>query len=189
MAGAKPPLPGIMTGHDSPRGATGSKTPRKVQWMDTHEERPEDSTHALDEHGRDVRSLSLSLHAFRLQLIPFQYIAERLPDPHHGARAAPVRVAHRPTPHPLLPAAARRASPHQHRPPALESCACPLHGLGQRVLRPTVTDPRGPGQLHRSPGGCRSPRHVGPRGLFPPRREPGRARAHDAQGVLQQLWR
>ncbi|KAJ7860246.1 hypothetical protein B0H14DRAFT_3624004 [Mycena olivaceomarginata] len=53
MAGAKPPLPGIMTGHDSPRGATGSKTPRKVQWMDTHEERPEDSTHALDEHGRD----------------------------------------------------------------------------------------------------------------------------------------
>ncbi|KAJ7745250.1 hypothetical protein B0H14DRAFT_3897529 [Mycena olivaceomarginata] len=53
MAGAKPSLPGIMTGHDSPRGATGSKTPRKVQWMDTHEERPEDSTHALDEHGRD----------------------------------------------------------------------------------------------------------------------------------------
>ncbi|KAJ7745255.1 hypothetical protein B0H14DRAFT_3514571 [Mycena olivaceomarginata] len=48
-----PPTKGIMTGHDSPRGATGSKTPRKVQWMDTHEERPEDSTHALDEHGRD----------------------------------------------------------------------------------------------------------------------------------------
>ncbi|KAJ7629176.1 DUF1212-domain-containing protein [Mycena polygramma] len=42
-----------MTGRDSPRGA-GSKTPRKVvQWMDTHEEGPEDSTHALDEHGRD----------------------------------------------------------------------------------------------------------------------------------------
>ncbi|KAJ7187258.1 hypothetical protein C8R46DRAFT_1025147 [Mycena filopes] len=43
-----------MTGRDSPRGAPGTKTPRKVvQWMDTHEEGPEDSTHALDEHGRD----------------------------------------------------------------------------------------------------------------------------------------
>ncbi|KAJ7127890.1 hypothetical protein C8R44DRAFT_830322 [Mycena epipterygia] len=29
------------------------KTPRKVQWMDTHEEGPEDSTHALDERGID----------------------------------------------------------------------------------------------------------------------------------------
>ncbi|KAJ6455277.1 hypothetical protein C8R47DRAFT_1228304 [Mycena vitilis] len=52
-AGSKTPPVGIMTGRDSPRGA-GSKTPRKVvQWMDTHEEGPEDSTHALDEHGRD----------------------------------------------------------------------------------------------------------------------------------------
>ncbi|KAJ6506708.1 hypothetical protein C8R45DRAFT_1050936 [Mycena sanguinolenta] len=39
-----------MTGHDSPRGLSGSKTPRKVQWMD---ERPEGSTHALDELGAD----------------------------------------------------------------------------------------------------------------------------------------
>ncbi|KAJ6550865.1 hypothetical protein DFH09DRAFT_925648 [Mycena vulgaris] len=31
----------------------GVKTPRKVQWMDTHQEGPEDSTHALDEHGID----------------------------------------------------------------------------------------------------------------------------------------
>ncbi|KAJ7843969.1 hypothetical protein B0H13DRAFT_131525 [Mycena leptocephala] len=52
-AGAKTPPIGIMTGHNSPRGASGSKTPRKVQWMDTHEEGPEDSTHALDEHGKD----------------------------------------------------------------------------------------------------------------------------------------
>ncbi|KAJ7745266.1 DUF1212-domain-containing protein [Mycena olivaceomarginata] len=43
MAGAKPPLPGIMTGHDSPRGATGSKTPRKpsaFQTLTTALERP-----------------------------------------------------------------------------------------------------------------------------------------------------
>ncbi|KAJ7605375.1 hypothetical protein DFH06DRAFT_258887 [Mycena polygramma] len=52
-AGSKTPPVGIMTGRDSPRGA-GSKTPHKVvQWMDTHEEGPEDSTRALDEHGRD----------------------------------------------------------------------------------------------------------------------------------------
>ncbi|KAJ7214244.1 hypothetical protein B0H12DRAFT_367563 [Mycena haematopus] len=49
-AGAKTPPVGIMTGHDSPRGASGSKTPRKVQWMDTREG---GSTHALDEHGAD----------------------------------------------------------------------------------------------------------------------------------------
>ncbi|KAJ7687848.1 hypothetical protein B0H17DRAFT_939029, partial [Mycena rosella] len=29
------------------------KTPRKVQWLDTHDEGPEESTHALDEHGID----------------------------------------------------------------------------------------------------------------------------------------
>ncbi|KAJ7482684.1 hypothetical protein FB451DRAFT_1029898 [Mycena latifolia] len=38
------------SGRDSPRGASGVKTPRKVQWMDTHDE---ESTHALDEHGND----------------------------------------------------------------------------------------------------------------------------------------
>ncbi|KAF7358538.1 DUF1212-domain-containing protein [Mycena venus] len=52
-AGSKTPPTGIMTGRDSPPGASGSKTPRKVQWMDTREERPEESTHALDEHGKD----------------------------------------------------------------------------------------------------------------------------------------
>ncbi|KAJ7715205.1 DUF1212-domain-containing protein [Mycena metata] len=51
--GSKTPPIGIMTGRDSPRGVQGTKTPRKVQWMETHDERPEDSTHALDEHGRD----------------------------------------------------------------------------------------------------------------------------------------
>ncbi|KAJ7607787.1 hypothetical protein DFH06DRAFT_1018404 [Mycena polygramma] len=42
-----------MTGRDyAPRDESGSKTPRKVvQWMDTHQVGPEDSTHALDEHG------------------------------------------------------------------------------------------------------------------------------------------
>jgi hypothetical protein len=62
-AGAKTPPIGIMTGHNSPRGASGSKTPRKVQWMDTHEEGPEDSTHALDEHGKDVRFLSSNAYS------------------------------------------------------------------------------------------------------------------------------
>jgi hypothetical protein len=62
-AGAKTPPIGIMTGHNSPRGASGSKTPRKVQWMDTHEEGLEDSTHALDEHGKDVRFLSSNAYS------------------------------------------------------------------------------------------------------------------------------
>ncbi|KAJ6535102.1 hypothetical protein B0H19DRAFT_438018 [Mycena capillaripes] len=52
-AGTKTPPTGIMTGRDSPHGASGLKEPRKVQWMDTHDERPEDSTHALDEQGKD----------------------------------------------------------------------------------------------------------------------------------------
>jgi len=59
--GAKTGPVGIMTGRDSPRGASGMKTPRKVQWMDTQEEGPEESTHALDEHGIDVRFLIKSI--------------------------------------------------------------------------------------------------------------------------------
>ncbi|KAJ7058039.1 DUF1212-domain-containing protein [Mycena amicta] len=48
---------GIMAAGSSKETGTnsGTKTPRKVQWLDTHTESPEEeqSTHALDEHAND----------------------------------------------------------------------------------------------------------------------------------------
>ncbi|KAJ7440306.1 hypothetical protein B0H11DRAFT_545821 [Mycena galericulata] len=51
-SGSKTPPTGIMSGRDSPPAASGIKTPRKVQWLETHKE-GEYSPHALDEHGND----------------------------------------------------------------------------------------------------------------------------------------
>ncbi|KAJ7100584.1 hypothetical protein C8R43DRAFT_247729 [Mycena crocata] len=60
FSGAKTPPTGIMTGRDSPRAGTGAKTPRKVQWMDTH---AEESPHFLDEHGNDPNAFETLMTA------------------------------------------------------------------------------------------------------------------------------
>ncbi|KAJ6632256.1 hypothetical protein B0H10DRAFT_9933 [Mycena sp. CBHHK59/15] len=71
------PPKGIMTGRDSPRAAAGTKTPRKVQWMDTHEEGREGS-HALDEHGIDPN--------------PFKTLTTALERHQSSSRARPPRI-------------------------------------------------------------------------------------------------
>ncbi|KAJ7101471.1 hypothetical protein B0H15DRAFT_816210 [Mycena belliarum] len=85
----KTPPAGIMSasasGRDSPRGGAGSRTPRRVQWMDTHEEGPEDSTHALDEHGIDPNAFetlktALERHSSNTAAPRVHYFPPRAPE-------------------------------------------------------------------------------------------------------------
>ncbi|KAJ7628480.1 hypothetical protein FB45DRAFT_794332 [Roridomyces roridus] len=77
--------PGIISGRDSPRAAPGTKTPRKVQWLDTHDEttEPEESSiHALDEHGNDPNAFetlttALERHQATTPVARVHYFAPR----------------------------------------------------------------------------------------------------------------
>ncbi|KAJ7751699.1 hypothetical protein B0H16DRAFT_1548054 [Mycena metata] len=85
-AGSKtPPIP-IMTGRDSP--------PREVQWMETHKERPEDSTRALDEHGRNPTAFETLTTALERH----QSLSPAPPEPriHYfpPRRAPPINTTH-----------------------------------------------------------------------------------------------
>ncbi|KAF7341922.1 DUF1212-domain-containing protein [Mycena sanguinolenta] len=98
-ASPKAPPIGIMTGQDSPRGASGSKTPRKVQWID---ERLEGSTHALDELGADpnaFENLTTALERHQSASPPprIHYFP-----PRRGNTLPPINTDHLPEPQPQL---------------------------------------------------------------------------------------
>ncbi|KAJ7760897.1 DUF1212-domain-containing protein [Mycena maculata] len=89
-SGSKTPPVGIMTGRDSPRGLSGMKTPRKVQWLDTTQEE-EGSIHALDEQGIDPNAFeTLTTALERHQATPVTRIHYFPPRP--GAALPPINT-------------------------------------------------------------------------------------------------
>ncbi|KAK7002440.1 DUF1212-domain-containing protein [Favolaschia claudopus] len=123
--GSKASPVGIMTGSDSPRGASGSKTPlRKVQWMETHDERAEESTHALDEHAQDPNAFenltaALERHQSQSPRPPrVHYFPPQRATPSHHVQIVPNEEHEReradpPDPSPVHEVPGNYISPHE----------------------------------------------------------------------------